>query len=98
MATYSISNKKRYKNDSHFIISSNKILDPMENTEMTRSRSALTITTNVDDIISEDPYDNELTLTGDELFRAVQKVTSENNGKNYTKEFKEFSRTGLENS
>src|ERR1044072_1655369 len=59
----------------------------MENTEMTRSRSALTITTNVDDIISEYPYDNELTLTGDELFRAVQKVTSENNGKSYTKEF-----------
>jgi len=68
----------------------------MENTEMTRSRSALTITTNVDDIISEDPYDNELTLTGDELFRAVQKVTSTNNGKDYTNEFKEFSKMGLE--
>jgi hypothetical protein len=69
----------------------------MENTEMTRSRSALTITTNVDDIISEDPYDNELTLTGDELFRAVQKATSSSNERIHTKEFiKEFSKEGRE--
>jgi hypothetical protein len=68
----------------------------MENTARIHSQPPLTIITNVDDdIISEEPYDNELTLTGDELFRAVQKVTSEN--VDYTKEYNEkFSKPGLE--
>ncbi|CAG8646705.1 6917_t:CDS:2 [Funneliformis caledonium] len=81
-------------------------MEDSERPQAIRSHSALTITTLTpqivgssssanDDIISEDPYyDNELTLTGDELFRAVQKVTSANNKNEYTKEFN--GKVGLE--
>ncbi|PKC69017.1 hypothetical protein RhiirA1_440255 [Rhizophagus irregularis] len=71
----------------------------MENTARIHSQSPLSIITNVDDdIISEEPYDNELTLTGDELFRAVQKVTSEN--EDYKNVYNEsmFGKPGLEKS
>src|SRR6266542_4658267 len=84
-------------------------MENFERPQPIRSHSALTITTltsqiaggsssAIDDIISEDYYyDNELTLTGDELFRAVQKVTSTNNDIDYTKEFnKENGKVGLE--
>src|SRR5438132_1712876 len=65
----------------------------MENSERIRSRTAVNVD---DDIISEDPYDNELTLTGDELFRAVQKVTSANEEVDYAEEFKKFSKKNPE--
>lgn len=71
----------------------------MENTARIHSQPPLSIITNVDDdIISEEPYDNELTLTGDELFRAVQKVTSENEDYKKVYNESEFGKPGLEKS